>query len=37
MAKIIFVDDEGKQKVLREGKFNEYDVILQSDYIATHL
>lgn len=37
MAKIIYVDDNGNQKVLKEGNYYESDVLFREDYIAMKL
>ena len=37
MSKVIFVDDNGNQEVIREGDINKYDVLFRSDYFATKL
>ena len=37
MAKVIYVDDDGNQKVLREGNIESWDVMLRTDYFATKL
>ena len=34
MAKVIFVDDNGNQKVLKEGNLTERDVFFKQDYFA---
>ena len=37
MAKVIYIDDNGTQTVLREGNIEEYDVMFRTDYFATKL
>lgn len=37
MAKVIYIDDDGNSKVLKEGSINEYDVLFRSDYLAVKL
>ena len=37
MAKVIYVGDDGKQKVLRDGNIEEWDVMFRPDYFATKL
>lgn len=37
MSKVIFVDDNGNQEVIREGNINKYDVLFRSDYFAAKL
>lgn len=37
MAKVIYVGDDGKQEVLREGNIEKWDVMFRPDYFATKL
>ena len=37
MAKVIYVDDNGNQEVLREGNIYKGDVLFRDDYFATKL
>lgn len=37
MAKVIYVDDNGNSKVLREGSIDEWDVLFRDDYFAMKL
>lgn len=34
MAKVIYVGDDGKQEVLREGNIGKWDVMFRPDYFA---
>ena len=34
MAKVIYVGDDGKQKVLRDGNIEEWEVMFYKDYFA---
>lgn len=37
MSKVIYVDDNGNQTVLRDGDIREFDVLFRPDYFATKL
>lgn len=37
MAKIIFIDDNGKEEILREGLYVKGDILFRPDYFATKL
>lgn len=37
MSKVIYVHDNGKEEVLREGNINKFDVLFRSDYFAWKL
>ena len=37
MAKVIYVSDNGEEKVLRDGDIREWEVLFRPDYFATKL
>ena len=37
MSTVIFINDNGEEKVLREGNVNELDVLFRQDYFAMKL
>lgn len=37
MAKVIYVDDNGNQEVLREGNIYKGDILFREDYFATKI
>lgn len=37
MAKVIYVNDNGEEKVLREGNILEWEVMFKPDYFATKM
>ena len=37
MSKVIYVHDNGREEVLREGNINKFDVLFRSDYFAWKL
>ena len=37
MAKVIYVDDNNNQTVLKEGDINKWDILFRTDYFATKL
>ena len=37
MAKVIFVNDNGTEEILREGNINKYNILFRDDYFATKL